>query len=93
MELHDTENAAQFDTKVECQAWIDSRVVRFKLRMVNVTRPGAATTYDAQKFDGKIHNTRAEDFKESGTDEPLKLYAAPTKQGEVWMAAMVVQES
>ena len=92
MKLHDAENAARFDTKAECQAWIDARIVRFKLRMINVSLPGEATSYDPQKFGGSIHDTCNEDFKESGTDEPLKLFAAPAKQGEVWMAAMLVQE-
>jgi hypothetical protein len=88
-----TENANQFDDREACLQWIDDRVVRFKLRMVKAaTQTPGEFTYIPQKEEGKIVNTLAEGFKESGTDEPLSNYASPVKQDGKWLAVMMMQE-
>jgi hypothetical protein len=93
MTLHETENAAKFDTKQECQAWIDDRIVRFKLRMMKAaTQTPGEFTYVPKKEQGMIICKLNEDFKKSGTDEPLSNYAEPVKQEKTWLAIMRVQE-
>jgi len=93
MPLHDTENAVKFSSKQECRTWISERIVRFKLRMVKVqTQTPGEFAYAPQKESGKIFCTSDDDFVKSGTDEPLKNYAEPIKQGDEWMAIMRVQE-
>jgi len=98
MTLHDKDKAVKFDTRKECQEWIDARVVRFKLRMVKMRMPAKplpneADTYEyiPKKTDGKIINTLAEDFAPSGTDEPLGNYAEPVQSDGKWMAVMKVR--
>lgn len=88
MALQDADNAAKFNTRQECWDWINQRVVRFKLKMVPAMTPDGKSTFAPEKCDGQILNTLAEDFKPGHTDEPLKVYAEPVQQGEVWMAAM-----
>jgi hypothetical protein len=93
MELHDTETAVKFGTRKDCQQWIDERVIRFKLKMVKVGHPDLArgVTFVPQKCDGEIVHRLEEGFRESGTDEPLGNYAAPSKHDGQWMAVMGLQ--
>ena len=86
-----TDGAELFDDRVACQRWIDERVVRFKLKMVRARTPDGEETYIPQKFGGRLVNTKAEDFKASGTDEPLSNYASPVRQDDKWMAVMRLQ--
>jgi hypothetical protein len=91
MELHEKEGAVKFDSRKECQEWIDERVVRFKLRMVKAaTATPGEYTFVPQKCDGQIVHTKTEDFKKSATDEPLKNYASPLKDDGKWLAVMKV---
>jgi len=86
-----TENAAKFDTQEACLAWIDERIVRFKLRMVKThTETPGNYTYVPQKCEGSIVSTLNEGFKAQEFDEPLELYAAPTEQDGKWLAVMKV---
>lgn len=92
MTLHDTENAVKFESRKECRKWIAKRIVRFKLRMVKtLTITPGEFTYVPHKEQGKIICTLDEGFEESGTDEPLKNYAEPTKQDGEWLAVMKLQ--
>lgn len=90
MTLHDAETAEQFDSKKDCQSWINERVVRFKLKMVPHSIDGEMT-FVPQKCDGQIISTESEDFKSMATDEPLKHYAEPLKKDDRWMAVMRVR--
>ena len=94
MTLHAKDSATKFATKPECQAWIDDRVVRFKLRMVKAQVAGSPgeTTYVPQKCEGAVISKSIDGFKPSGTDEPLSNYAAPQRDGGVWLAIMNVKE-
>ena len=86
-------SVAKFDSKKECQEWIDDRIVRFKLRMIKAqTQTPGEFTYVPKKEQGMIICKSNEDFKESGTDEPLSNYAEPVKQDANWLAIMRVQE-
>ena len=49
-------------------------------------------THVPRKCEGKIISTLSEGFRESGTDEPLKNYAAPVKRGDKWLAVMELRE-
>jgi hypothetical protein len=86
-----SEPANTFDTRDDCLEWINDRIVRFKLKMVAARTPAGDPTYVPQKIDGRIHDSTAEGFKESGTDEPLSNYAAPKKQDNKWVAYMKLQ--
>lgn len=90
MALHNEEDAVKFGTRKACQAWIDSRIVRFKLRMVKHRIAGTRDeiTFVPQKCDGSILNILDEDFKKGGTDEPLRCYAEPSKRDGSWVAFM-----
>jgi len=90
MTTHSTDNAVRFGTRKDCQSWIDARIVRFKLKMVRVGHPGLAggVSYEPQKCDGSIFCKLDEDFKRSGTDEPLRNYAEPSKRDGAWVAFM-----
>jgi len=90
MEVHDTENAARFDTKDECLGWIKDRIVRFKLKIAHgVDRDGNFAVGQLQKADGRIFVTTEEGFKPTSLDEPLANYASPLKQeDESWIAVM-----
>ena len=92
MKLHNENSAPRFDTKDECWQWIDQRVVRFKLKMVKAQTSDGNFTFLPQKCDGKIINTSIDGFKEDGTDEPLRNYAAPAKLDNKWLAVMRLQE-
>lgn len=91
MTVHNAEKAEKFNTKDECWDWINSRIVRFKLKMVRVKDESGQPSFAPQKCDGQIINTLTEGFKPSATDEPLKAYAEPVKDGDQWMAIMRLQ--
>jgi len=93
MELHNEENAVYFDTKDECQGWIQTRIVRFKLRIAHgKDKDGNFAVGQLQKADGRIFVTTAEDYKVTSLDEPLSNYAAPLQQeSKKWVAVMEMQ--
>ena len=90
MELHDTENAPKFPTETECLEWINSRIVRFKLKVQHgVDAEGAFAIGNIVKAAGRIVVTTTEEFESSSLDEPLGNYAFPLEQPDkTWLAVM-----
>jgi len=90
MAVRNADAATKFDSREQCQAWINSRVVRFKLKMVKAQIAGSPgeITFVPQKCDGKIVDTASDGFTASGTDEPLANYAAPELHNDKWVAVM-----
>lgn len=90
MELHDTENAPRFDTKTACLEWINTRIVRFKLKVQHgVDAEGAFAVGPIMKASGRIVVTTSEEFKPYSLDEPLGNYAFPLQQEDkTWLAVM-----
>lgn len=92
MKIHNA-NATSFETKAECQAWIDSRIVRFKLRARHgKDKNGKLIVAALQKSDGRILDKTAEGFKSQSFDEPLTNYAEPVKEDDKWLAVMKVSD-
>jgi hypothetical protein len=91
MTLHGTENATSFETERACWDWINSRIVRFKIKMARKRLPEGGSTFVPEKYNGDIIDTAIDGFVKNEDDEPLKLYAAPSKQGSKWLAVMKVE--
>jgi hypothetical protein len=92
MKIHNA-NATAFDTKQDCQDWIDSRVVRFKLRVHHgKDKDGNFIVGAMQKSDGKIIDKTADGFKPQAYDEPLTYYAEPVSEDDKWLAVMKVSD-
>lgn len=92
MKIHNA-NATTFETKQECQDWIDKRVVRFKLKVAH-GRDGKGNFAVGQlrKTDGRIIDKTIDGFKPQSFDEPLDNYAEPVLENGKWLAVMRVQE-
>lgn len=91
MKIHNAD-ATSFDTKAECQAWIDDRIVRFKLIASHgKDKNGKIVVGALQKTEGRILNKTIEGFKEQAYDEPLTNYAEPVKEDDKWLAVMQVR--
>lgn len=91
MKIHNAD-ATSFDTKAECQAWIDSRIVRFKLiARHGKDKKGKLVVAALQKTEGRIIDTATEGFKSQAYDEPLAAYAEPVFEDEKWLAVMQVK--
>jgi hypothetical protein len=92
MKLHGEDQAEHFDTRGECQQWINDRIVRFKLKIANGRdKDGNFACGPLRKTDGRILNTTAEGFKGGGIDEPLSNYAEPVQRDGKWLPVMRVR--
>ncbi|MGD9726950.1 MAG: hypothetical protein AB7L09_00640 [Nitrospira sp.] len=90
MKIHNA-NATPFDSKSECQRWIDARIVRFKLRVQHgLNKDGHLVVASLQKAEGRIIDSAIDGFHSQAYDEPLGDYAEPVQEGEKWLAVMKV---
>jgi hypothetical protein len=86
-----------FDSRAECQAWIDSRVIRFTYALSKVVMPGFQTaaapvpdmwTHTFEKSGGLVLDPKAPDYVKSDMDEPVSKYAKPVRHADKWFAFM-----
>ena len=87
-----------FNSREECQGWIDSRVIRFSYSIGKAALPGIKTakqtyipdmwTTEFQKDGGIVLDPSAADFVKKDGDEPLSKYAKPVRNGKSWVAFM-----
>jgi hypothetical protein len=87
-----------FNSRDECQKWIDSRVIRFAYSFQKVALPGVKTdtktyipdmwTTAVEKDGGIVLDPTAPDYEKGSEDEPLRNYAKPVRQGRTWIAFM-----
>lgn len=86
-----------FDSRAECQAWIDSRVIRISYVIGKASMPGFQTsgavvpdmwTSELQKSGGAVLDPKAPDYVKSDMDEPVSNYAKPVRHADKWFAFM-----
>lgn len=87
-----------FNSRDECQKWIDARVIRFSYSIGKVVLPGVKTekqtyipdmwTTNVEKDGGIVLDPTTADYVKRDEDEPLNKYAKPVRQGRGWIAFM-----
>ena len=84
-----------FDSRAECQTWIDSRLFRFSYSIGKATMPGfevsAATvpdmwTHSIQRSTGTVIDPTQSDYVRNDMDEPVSKYAKPVRHHGKWFA-------